>query len=212
MPLLSRNRPGTSRASEIAGVADSAKRSEGHPTPSHVEAARALGFLTPAALGERSARLATWACMGGVRVRWSAAGKVGLGLLGGLVALQVLPSVLKPPEPPPLAADVGLPQVERESSPHSVRPAVVPKPDHRAKHPSHHGRDTKISSKPKPRHRAKQERRAKPTPPPAPEPVPTPPPVPAPEPVSASPPEPAPPPAPAPLPPANDGSLEFAPH
>src|SRR5690349_7204693 len=49
-----------------------------------------------------------------VRVRWSQAGLAILGVAGLLLALQVAPSLLKPPKPPPLPADVGLPRVEAE--------------------------------------------------------------------------------------------------
>src|SRR4051794_6230582 len=48
--------------------------------------------------------------MGNLRVRWPAvARRLGAGL-AVLLALQTLPSLLRPPSPPPLAADVGLPR------------------------------------------------------------------------------------------------------
>src|SRR3954451_10335951 len=46
-----------------------------------------------------------------VRVRWTSAAKAAAIAVAALVALQALPALLKPPEPPPLAADVGLPKV-----------------------------------------------------------------------------------------------------
>ena len=60
-----------------------------------------------------------------MRVRWSAAGKATLVAVVALLALRLLPPLLKPPEPPPLAADVGLPRVEVEHEPvPSPRPAA----------------------------------------------------------------------------------------
>jgi hypothetical protein len=47
----------------------------------------------------------------GVRIRWAVLAKVAAIAVGGLAALQVLPGMLRAPEPPPLAADVGLPRV-----------------------------------------------------------------------------------------------------
>src|ERR1700745_2438437 len=49
--------------------------------------------------------------MRGVRVRWGSAVKVAAIAVGALLALQALPALLKPPEPPPRAPDVGLPRV-----------------------------------------------------------------------------------------------------
>ena len=40
---------------------------------------------------------------------------MALVAVAALLALQLLPALLKPPEPPPLAADVGLPRVSRSS-------------------------------------------------------------------------------------------------
>src|SRR5919106_916856 len=53
----------------------------------------------------------------GLRVRWSAAAKGALLVGSGLLALFALPGLLKPPEPPPLPADVGLPRVAVETPP-----------------------------------------------------------------------------------------------
>src|SRR5690242_11796897 len=50
-----------------------------------------------------------------VRVRWSQAGLALLGVAGVLLALRIGPSLLAPPAPAPLPADVGLPRVEARS-------------------------------------------------------------------------------------------------
>ena len=47
-----------------------------------------------------------------LRIRWSQAGAVLLVGALVLLALRVAPSLLRAPEPPPVPADVGLPQVE----------------------------------------------------------------------------------------------------
>lgn len=120
-------------------------------------------------------------------------GKLVAIAVAGLALLQVLPGLLRAPEPPPLAADVGLPRVK-------VAPAAKPTPPHR------HRRKRLlpalapgvISSAPRRQRVARPPR----TPPP---------PVPA-EPPPAPPPEAPPPPPSEPLPPPNDGSVEFAPH
>jgi hypothetical protein len=183
-----------------------------------------------------------WDGMGGVRIRWRGLGKVVLVLVGGLLALQVLPSLLKPPAPPPIAADVGLPQVEvqqpEEGSPQpsdSSRPFSTrhpePRPIERRHHPKAGRRgqlSVKVSSKPRRKrhrpHRELPESRSSapasagaPAHPAGSPPVPSPPPAPEP---SSPPPTPLPAPAPSPIPPppsepsppANDGSEEFAPH
>ena len=49
--------------------------------------------------------------MGAVRVRWSTLARWVGGGLGVLLALQALPSLLRPPAPEPLAADIGLPRL-----------------------------------------------------------------------------------------------------
>src|ERR1044072_4332135 len=46
----------------------------------------------------------------GLRVRWGAAVKGAALIVAALLALQALPGLLKPPDPPPLPADVGLPR------------------------------------------------------------------------------------------------------
>src|SRR4051812_44404580 len=45
-----------------------------------------------------------------MRVRWTSAGKFAAAAVGVLLALQALPALLKPPAPPPLPPDVGLPR------------------------------------------------------------------------------------------------------
>ncbi|MGN6216725.1 MAG: hypothetical protein ACTHN7_07190 [Solirubrobacterales bacterium] len=126
--------------------------------------------------------------MRGVRVRWARAGKAAAIAIAGLVALQALPGLLKPPAPPPLEADVGLPRVvPKEPAPvrrrrgrQAVGPAIVVAKPAAPAHP------------PKP---------PSPSSPSTPEPaayVPPPPPAPA---------APSPPPAV-----VDDGSEEFAPH
>src|SRR3954452_20135979 len=52
-----------------------------------------------------------------VRIRWSQAGMVLLGVVVVVLALRGAPSFLNPPAPAPLPADVGLPRVEARSEP-----------------------------------------------------------------------------------------------
>jgi len=127
--------------------------------------------------------------MRGVRVRWASAAKVAAIAVAALVALQALPALLKPPEPPPLAPDVGLPRI--------VPVERAPKPVPKKQRSQTDGIRPKGTTKSRRRH-------SKSTP--APELASTY--VPPPEPPSA------PPvlvPAPSPPPPAGDGSEEFAP-
>lgn len=161
--------------------------------------------------------------MGRVRVQWRSVAKVAAALAAGLAALQVLPALLKAPEAPPLASDVGLPRlhVPRE-------PAVeIREPKRRPKRQPKLRRSDDISAatatigttpQNRPRRRGRRGRRGElpshtgrkspaAPPPPAFEPPPY---VPPPEPPPA--PEPAPAPAPQPTPPPTDGSVEFAPH
>ena len=76
-------------------------------------------------LGEKSSGFRSWAGVAGIRIRWKALGKGVALAVAGLLALQVLPALLKPPEPPPLGADVGLPRVavEAEPAPRPTAPA-----------------------------------------------------------------------------------------
>jgi hypothetical protein len=48
--------------------------------------------------------------MAGVRIRWRGVARVAAILVVGLIAVRLLPGFLRAPEPPPLAADVGLPK------------------------------------------------------------------------------------------------------
>src|SRR4051794_21563511 len=127
-----------------------------------------------------------------LRIRWSQAGAVILGGALVLLALRVAPSLLRAPEPPPVPADVGLPQLEAaqiklaspKQAPARTHPKNVPPQRKRTRH-THR----------QPKHKSK---RSVPTAPPAP-----PPPLEAPEKAASSAPPPVPPPMPeAPSPPA----------
>jgi hypothetical protein len=48
--------------------------------------------------------------MAGLRIRWRGVARVAVVVAVGLIGLRLLPGLLRAPEPPPLAADVGLPQ------------------------------------------------------------------------------------------------------
>lgn len=150
--------------------------------------------------------------MASVRIRWRGVARIAAIVLIGLLALRLLPGLLRAPEPPPLAADVGLPQAkpvtEAPRRRHPRHPATRPVRDAPAAvavigvHHEHRLKKT-VEARPKPT--------AEPA---APVPESTPPPIPeyvppaAPEPV----PEPLPEPAPAPSSTPGDGSEEFAPH
>jgi hypothetical protein len=151
--------------------------------------------------------------MGGVRVRWRSVGKVAALAAGGLIALQALPGLLRAPEPPPLAADVGLPrplpgevreEIDLRAGPadparggavirERVGPARVVRRSPPKARPVLRPEPASISTPP-------------PAPPSAPAPAPAASPAPPPQPEAVSP---APPPA---APPPSDGSVEFAPH
>jgi hypothetical protein len=164
--------------------------------------------------------------MGRVRVQWRGVGKVAVAAVLGLAALQVLPGLLRPPQAPPLAADVGLPRVSGGEREIAIREADA-KP--RPRRPPHPRRADGVSAatavigttpqEPRPKRsrrkgrvefvrplRTKSIRPSASTPAPAPEAppyVPPPAPPPAPEFVPAQ--------APEPPPPPGDGSVEFAP-
>lgn len=165
------------------------------------------------------------ACLGveRVRVQWQVMAKVfGVGI-ACLLALEAGPSLLKPPAPPPLPADVGLPQAPRQMPP--LRRFDLSPPYRGVKGQNEHRH--RIKSKGSVLHRksagagevertmAPSHRPSPPVPPPAPAPpmvstptqasTPSPPPVPP----QATPLPPPPPPVP---PPPADGSEEFAPH
>lgn len=140
-----------------------------------------------------------------MRIRWRSVGKLAAALAVGVAALQLLPGLLTPPQAPPLAADVGLPQTPAPREPaveiHAPRRTPGGKPRPR---PSHGvaAATAVIGTTPR-RHQPKRRngRVELPDPPAAPTPYAPPPP-----------PEPPPAPAPEPPPPPDDGSLEFAPH
>src|SRR6188474_3245965 len=156
------------------------------------------------------------------RVRWSqAAGALACGAFV-LLAFQLGPELLQPPEPPPLAPDVGLPRVgvaptlaverSREVRPRRNLGRVVRGGGVRRRAEASEGKAPKRRpSRPSAR-RSAQPKPSTPTPrqdppasPPDPEPIPASPP----EPSSVVPPSPEPTPAPAA---PEDGSIEFAPH
>jgi len=123
-----------------------------------------------------------------------------------LLALQALPGLMRPPAPPPLDADVGLPRAtphDAEPELHQILAPKQPKLDAvRRRGQSVSAATAVISSKPRrPRRKHRQ-------PPSVALPAPEPPPAPAP---TYSPPAALTPPPPAPTP-AGDGSEEFAPH
>jgi hypothetical protein len=163
--------------------------------------------------------------MGAVRIRWRALARVAVIAVAGIAALQALPDLLKPPAPPPLARDVGLPRVAAlpKQSRGSLRTLEVQKePRDRERQRAGAGRALPpdvISSVPhrhvkrKPR-RESEPSRTKPRPPRATVLTPSPPaPEPPTSPPASIPIEPPPPPAPSATPPApTDGSEEFAPH
>jgi hypothetical protein len=172
------------------------------------------------------------ACAGmRVRIRWSQAGLGLVAAAGILMALRVLPSLLTPPAPPPLPADVGLPRVEasaardldeaaeQSGSEHGSRPLGARDQPHFGRVVSDGGdrrraeaAEGKAAKRQAHRPGARSSAQHKPsTPtrrqdPPANPPVPTPVPAAEPEPSSeASPPS-------VPAAPPDDGSMEFAPH
>jgi hypothetical protein len=167
-----------------------------------------------------------------VRIRWRGVARVAAIFVVGLIALSVVPRLLRAPGPPPLGRDVGLPKaavgrpvrVIREPSPPRRR-----KPRRRNKSRARHhavpdapAATAKIGTRTR-RHHARRSHRSSsasepthfPGPEPGPEPVESAPP-PAPEYVAPAPPEPAPTPLPEPPPTPEsvpgDGSEEFAPH
>jgi len=142
--------------------------------------------------------------MGAVRVRWSTLARWLGGGLAVLLAVQALPSLLRPAPPAPLAADIGLPRI-RAGDP-AVRPAGVARVSPARALPARHRADRHSRRGASGRKRP-VEAGARPggkdpaTVAPAVEAATPPPPPPA---------SPAPPPAPPP--PPTDGSVEFMPH
>jgi hypothetical protein len=152
--------------------------------------------------------------MSGIRVRWRALGKGAAVAAVGLIALQLLPGLLRPPEAPPLASDVGLPRPDPLDANQVSRLAGRQVDSHREGEGGRgrlgRARVAARPMRPSPRVRAPA-RPPRPAPPPLPGAAPVPAVAPAPP---APPPAPEPPvaAAPAPPPPPGDGSLEFAPH
>jgi hypothetical protein len=167
--------------------------------------------------------------MAGVRIRWRGVARAAAIVVVGLIALRLLPGLLRAPEPPPLAADVGLPRAKpaAEAKPmvavvdREAKAAVVkrrPKPrrkTHKRAHavPDEPASTASIGTRKKqrrpPRCRDRPHRKAtvssspepvESTSPTAPEYVPPPAPEPSPEPAPTAPTTPG------------DGSQEFAPH
>jgi hypothetical protein len=163
--------------------------------------------------------------MAGVRIRWRGVARVAAIVVVGLVVLRLLPGLLRAPEPPPLAADVGLPKAVEpepvEVEPTPVEPAAKRRPRRHRERPHqkarprvapdapastavigthHRHRKAQKSTRPRPHQGIALESPA----PPAPEYVAEPPPEPTLEPPPAV--------VPAPPPPPGDGSEEFAPH
>src|SRR5215467_2899973 len=98
-----------------------------------------------------------------VRIRWSQAALALLGMAAILLALRVAPSFLKPPAPPPLPEDVGLPRLASEAPAVKRRikkKAPKPKPLHR--------RPIRRHPKPEPPKRRQRTKAPAPTPEPAP--------------------------------------------
>jgi hypothetical protein len=176
--------------------------------------------------------------MGGIRIRWRGVARVAAIVLVGLIVLRLAPGFLQAPEPPPLAADVGLPQATpatkvpregvakpvtdvpgRRAASRPARPARPARPRERrrrsrpAKSRPGHAEDAPASSAvigSGRRHRVVAKPASHPTR------VVESPPAPAPEYVPPTVPEPVPEylpePSPAPPPTPGDGSEEFAPH
>ena len=151
--------------------------------------------------------------MAGIRIRWRGVARVAAIVVVALIALRLLPGLLRAPEPPPLAADVGLPRVTpvsdvprrgaAELAPHARR--------HRADRPREQRRPhrRRVRSRPtadRPASKAviRAGKPAEATRPPVPEYSPPVAPEAAPEPLAE----------PSPSPPSTpgDGSQEFAPH
>jgi hypothetical protein len=169
--------------------------------------------------------------MAGVRIRWRGVARAAAILVVGLLVLRLLPGFLRAPEPPPLAADVGLPQampvteVPRGGAAKPVtdvsgrraagRSAAHPRKQRRRSRPQK-SRPRPVRDAPASRavigSKRKQRVRQVAKPPFRPEPKPesTPPPVP--EYVPPVAPEPLPELSPAPPSTPGDGSQEFAPH
>lgn len=152
--------------------------------------------------------------MAGIRIRWRGVARVAAIVLVAVIGLRLLPGLLRAPEPPPLGADVGLPQAAPE--PEEPRPVkhrrsrsqksrLRPVPDAPAAEAVIGiRRRHRIAKRAREHPARRQPDNAESLPPPSPEYVPPP----APEPIA----EPLPEPPPAPRFTPGDGSEEFAPH
>ena len=106
-----------------------------------IEKARAERAERLAPEGERFAAADPLAGVTGVRIRWRGVARVAAIVVVALLALRLLPGLLRAPEPPPLGADVGLPKAK----PARVvsRAKTVPRPRRPPIHPGRSGRDGK---------------------------------------------------------------------
>jgi len=149
--------------------------------------------------------------VGSVRIQWQVAAKVAGIAVACLLALQTLPSLLRPPAPPPLAKDIGLQGISVQPKPQLER--VAPGGELRSPEAAEGKAPKRRPHRPGTRSSAQGKegapRRQDPLAPAPVPPSPPPPPSPAPSPPPPIPSSPVPPPPP---PPPSDGSLEFAPH
>src|SRR3954465_3500688 len=100
--------------------------------------------------------------MRGARGRWAGQAKVAGIAAALLLSLQALPALLRPPQPPPLGADVGLPQVV--PAPEEPPPPEPRFEEHRRRAKGATGSPTAavISSRPRPKHRHRRRPLSKP--------------------------------------------------
>ena len=143
-------------------------------------------------------------------VSWRQAARALACVAAAILALALLPALLRTPEPPPLDPDVGLMGLaegaipvagaERRSS-----GRAEPKQERAVKGGGEKGRDRKRGRKEERQdgRRQRQDEKEPPAPPPTPNPAPSPPPAPT--------PAPSPPPAPAPVPPPSPSPPPAAP-
>ena len=170
--------------------------------------------------GETPPRPAPWAGVGRVRIRWRASAKVAaVARRRPARRCRLLPALLKPPEPPPLDADVGLPRVARRAGarrrrrqprgePPPIASSPPPRPSLADVATPRAASGSPMTAPTRGAHRSRADRarrRVQPAPrrPPPPAPVP-PPPHRRRHPCLRQ--------LPSPLPPPGDGSEEFAPH
>ncbi len=65
--------------------------------------------------------------MAGMRIRWRGVARVGAIVLIAVIALRLVPGLLRTPEPPPVPADVGLPKAAAGTPPSIVPPRAEAK-------------------------------------------------------------------------------------